>query len=651
MFLSTKKTLKILSTFSSSETVVLASNSPPVMLRNPGGDDVDIDFGDVFGGPPKRRSKVNNNNNEFTRHSFSETALRRRDVIVDDGGGVLIPRDAVLNERDEKPVFGEESLVRRRFTADDFFDDIFRVKKEQDPFGSSLPGSRILSPAHKAESSGTSLPSQFSLPAKATEIPTFGSVTRSFSKNKETTWTSPLSRTSSKADMVSTVKSDSDDDAPQVVVTGKGRQFHFSIYKWPNKGVPVVIWGSSRLSSMSKAEETTPSDLPSVSVEKSGKDEEGEGESGSSSLKEEKKISQKRHVVQTKEEKTEIDLMAQQVFSGVSKAREAFAGVSKAHEANVKPLHSMFYDNDERKDEDIVTDREVRKGKSRAKNTRSSTGDSRTKKKPHSTKGSFDSPSSSSSVPEVGKDGAKAKVMDFVKIFSQGASAGAGGDSLGQSSRWRAKETPKTDINHDSANAKETINIPDQQKKPTPDIPAVDRDQKPSHATQKKDSDRKSVNNNKPCGVTEKEEIRQEPVTTHTTTSEDIEDEPIHVNFMVEDITQEENKLEEIRNDAEEIQNIDAKIRKWSSGKSGNIRSLLSTLQYILWPGSGWKAIPLMDMIEGNAVRKSYQRALLILHPDKLQQKGASTNQKYMAEKVFELLQEAWDHFNTLGPV
>lgn len=46
-----------------------------------------------------------------------------------------------------------------------------------------------------------------------------------------------------------------------------------------------------------------------------------------------------------------------------------------------------------------------------------------------------------------------------------------------------------------------------------------------------------------------------------------------------------------------------------------------------------------MDMIEGNAVRKSYQRALLILHPDKLQQKGASENQKYMAEKVFELLQ------------
>jgi len=649
-------------TLPSSETVLLGSNSAPPVLRSPGGDDVDIDFGDVFGGPPKRRSKVTSN--EVTRHSFSESALRRRDVIVDVGD--LLPQD-------EKPVFGEDtSSVRRRFTTDDFFDDIFRVNES-----SSLPGSRILSPAHKPESSsGTSSPSQFSLPAKATEIPTFNlAATRSLNKNKETVSSSPLSRTSSKADVVSTAKSYSDDcdDPPQVFVTGKGRQFHFSIYKWPNKGVPVVIWGSSRLSSMSKAEETTPvplSDYRKTSVvEKLGKNEEGDGKSGLSGLKDVKKTSLKRPGVQTKEEKTETDLKSEQAFFGVSKAREAnvkpldsveseqaFSGVSKAHEATtVKPLHSIFHEEDERQDEKIVSEREVRKGKSKAKNTRSFTEDSRTKKKSQGTKSSLDSSpipdkssfASSSAAPEVGKDGVKGKVSDFVKIFSKGASVGAGGESLGQSSRWRAKETPKTDIIHDGSNAKETVNIPDQQKKSTPDIPAMNRDQKPSQSTQKKDSDRESMNYKAP-GDTVQEE-RQEPSTTHTT-SEDI-DEPFHVNFDVEDITQDENKMEEANKDAEEIKNIDAKIRKWSSGKSGNIRSLLSTLQYILWSGSGWKPVPLMDMIEGNAVRKSYQRALLILHPDKLQQKGASANQKYMAEKVFELLQEAWDHFNTLGPV
>ncbi|CAN8239941.1 unnamed protein product [Cochlearia groenlandica] len=594
-----------------------ASNSPP-------GDDVDIDFGDVFGGPPKRRSKVNK---FITRHSFNETALRRRDVIVDNSA--LIPRE-------EKPVFGEDPSIRRRFTADDFFDDIFRAnesssssssppkKIKNETFGSSLPGSRILSPSlplpHKPESPKTS----FSLPAKATEIPTYGSVTRSLSKNKETGFMSPLSRSSSKADMLA---SDKSVDSKGCDVA-QGRQFHFSIYKWPNKGVPVVIWGSSRLSSVAKAEENTPCDLRSNLVEKSGKENDFSG------LKEQNKTSQKQ------EGKTDSGLIYEKAFS------------SDVPKANVKPLHSFIDDKDEKCDEEIEPEREVKKGKIKAKNMRSSVGDSRSKRKPQGRRSSFDSPiqpvkssfASSSSTTEVDKDGVKGKVKDFVKIFSQGASVGSSGESLGQSSRWGAKEILKTD-----ANVKETVkNIPVQQKKSTPEIPNMDKDKKPSQATQKKDTDRVSVNNNKSTRVNEQEK-REEPSTTHTTL-EDIE-EPIHVNFLVEDITEDENKLEETRNEAEEIQNIDAKIRKWSSGKSGNIRSLLSTLQYILWPGSGWKAVPLMDMIEGNAVRKSYQRALLILHPDKLQQKGASANQKYMAEKVFELLQEAWDHFNTLGPV
>jgi hypothetical protein len=49
--------------------------------------------------------------------------------------------------------------------------------------------------------------------------------------------------------------------------------------------------------------------------------------------------------------------------------------------------------------------------------------------------------------------------------------------------------------------------------------------------------------------------------------------------------------------------------------------------------------VPLVDIIEGNAVKRSYQRALLSLHPDKLQQKGATSEQKYIAEKVFDILQ------------
>ena len=59
----------------------------------------------------------------------------------------------------------------------------------------------------------------------------------------------------------------------------------------------------------------------------------------------------------------------------------------------------------------------------------------------------------------------------------------------------------------------------------------------------------------------------------------------------------------------------------------------------VLWPDCGWKPVPLVDIIEGNAVKRVYQRALLCLHPDKLQQKGAASHQKYIAEKVFDILQ------------
>lgn len=97
----------------------------------------------------------------------------------------------------------------------------------------------------------------------------------------------------------------------------------------------------------------------------------------------------------------------------------------------------------------------------------------------------------------------------------------------------------------------------------------------------------------------------------------------------------------------DQIKISDAKIWEWSKGKEGNIRSLLSTLQFVLWPESGWKPIPLVDIIEGTSVKRAYQKALLCLHPDKLQQRGVVIHQKYIAEKVFEILQEAWTQFNS----
>lgn len=58
----------------------------------------------------------------------------------------------------------------------------------------------------------------------------------------------------------------------------------------------------------------------------------------------------------------------------------------------------------------------------------------------------------------------------------------------------------------------------------------------------------------------------------------------------------------------------------------------------VLWPGCGWQPVSLTDLIMAASVRKIYRKATLCVHPDKVQQKGATLQQKYVAEKVFDLL-------------
>ena len=58
----------------------------------------------------------------------------------------------------------------------------------------------------------------------------------------------------------------------------------------------------------------------------------------------------------------------------------------------------------------------------------------------------------------------------------------------------------------------------------------------------------------------------------------------------------------------------------------------------ILGADSGWQPVPLTDLITAVAVKKAYRKATLCVHPDKLQQRGATIRQKYICEKVFDLL-------------
>lgn len=109
--------------------------------------------------------------------------------------------------------------------------------------------------------------------------------------------------------------------------------------------------------------------------------------------------------------------------------------------------------------------------------------------------------------------------------------------------------------------------------------------------------------------------------------------------------TGEEEDLSEKERACTDMEQLDEDIRLWSAGKETNIRMLLATLHHILWPDSGWYAISLTNLIKTSHVKKAYQRARLCLHPDKLQQRGAAPQQKYVADKAFSILQDAWAAF------
>ncbi|XWS27092.1 hypothetical protein CRYUN_Cryun26dG0086700 [Craigia yunnanensis] len=83
---------------------------------------------------------------------------------------------------------------------------------------------------------------------------------------------------------------------------------------------------------------------------------------------------------------------------------------------------------------------------------------------------------------------------------------------------------------------------------------------------------------------------------------------------------------------------MDFEIKCWAAGKEGNMRALLSSLQQVLWSECGWEPVSLTDLITSVSIKTVYRKATLCVHPDKVQQKGATIEQKYIAEKVFDIL-------------
>lgn len=93
----------------------------------------------------------------------------------------------------------------------------------------------------------------------------------------------------------------------------------------------------------------------------------------------------------------------------------------------------------------------------------------------------------------------------------------------------------------------------------------------------------------------------------------------------------------------------DSQLSSWESkdGVKKNVRTLLSTLHTVLWPNSGWKQVSVADLLDFNAIKKVHRKAILLVHPDRLI--DATPEQKVVAERLFDVLNTAFDRFQKTG--
>lgn len=66
---------------------------------------------------------------------------------------------------------------------------------------------------------------------------------------------------------------------------------------------------------------------------------------------------------------------------------------------------------------------------------------------------------------------------------------------------------------------------------------------------------------------------------------------------------------------------VEARLNAWKSGKEGNLRALLASLDTVLWTEAGWKKVGMGDLVMPNKVKVIYMKAIAKVHPDKVRQR------------------------------
>ncbi|KAH8988547.1 hypothetical protein EDB92DRAFT_1947922 [Lactarius akahatsu] len=90
---------------------------------------------------------------------------------------------------------------------------------------------------------------------------------------------------------------------------------------------------------------------------------------------------------------------------------------------------------------------------------------------------------------------------------------------------------------------------------------------------------------------------------------------------------------------------VDSRLAAWKNGKETNLRALVASLDTVLWPELGWQKVGMAELVTSNQVKIRYTKAIAKLHPDKLNVKNTTLEQRMIANGVFGTLNDAWNAF------
>lgn len=89
---------------------------------------------------------------------------------------------------------------------------------------------------------------------------------------------------------------------------------------------------------------------------------------------------------------------------------------------------------------------------------------------------------------------------------------------------------------------------------------------------------------------------------------------------------------------------VDERLTGWRTGREGNLRALLASLETVLWEGSGWKKVGMGELIIASKVKVVYMRGIGKVHPDKVRFQFALFCFQLFTSKRLELIMDSFSY-------